>query len=88
MDLIPLDERGQLFISPPIDDWQPIEENGITAVNLNAHGQNITALRAAREVDDPEVAYRDSGSKREVTCPNRAWGDLQWRACAGHCSKS
>jgi Dual specificity phosphatase, catalytic domain len=32
MDLIPLDERGQLFISPSIDDWQPIEEHGITAV--------------------------------------------------------
>ena len=32
MDLIQLDERGQLFISPSIDDWQPIEDHGITAV--------------------------------------------------------
>jgi len=32
MDLIPLDERGQLFISPVIDDWQTIEDHGITAV--------------------------------------------------------
>jgi protein-tyrosine phosphatase len=32
MDLIPVDERGQLFISPAIDDWQPIEDHGITAV--------------------------------------------------------
>jgi hypothetical protein len=32
MDLIALDERGQLFISPSIDDWQPIEDHGITAV--------------------------------------------------------
>jgi protein-tyrosine phosphatase len=32
MDLIQLDERGQLFISPAIDDWQPIEDHGITAV--------------------------------------------------------
>jgi protein-tyrosine phosphatase len=32
MDLIPLDERGQLFISPSIDDWQLIEDHGITAV--------------------------------------------------------
>ena len=32
MDLIQLDERGQLFISPSIDDWRPIEDHGITAV--------------------------------------------------------
>ena len=32
MELIRLDERGQLFISPSIDDWQPIEHHGITAV--------------------------------------------------------
>jgi protein-tyrosine phosphatase len=32
MDLIQLDDRGQLFISPSIDDWQPIERHGITAV--------------------------------------------------------
>jgi len=32
MDLIPLDERGQLFISPSIDDWKLIEDHGITAV--------------------------------------------------------
>jgi len=32
MDLIPVDERGQLFISPSIDDWQLIEDHGITAV--------------------------------------------------------
>jgi protein-tyrosine phosphatase len=32
MDLIQLDERGQLFISPSIDNWQLIEDHGITAV--------------------------------------------------------
>ncbi len=32
MDLVPLDEHRQLFISPSIDDWKPIEEQGITAV--------------------------------------------------------
>ena len=32
MDLVQLDERGQLFISPSIDDWRPIEDHGITAV--------------------------------------------------------
>jgi len=32
MDLVPLDEQCQLFISPSIDDWQPIEDHGITAV--------------------------------------------------------
>src|ERR1700690_1870002 len=32
MDLIPLDEQRQLFISPSIDDWKPIEDQGITAV--------------------------------------------------------
>jgi protein-tyrosine phosphatase len=32
MDLVPLDEQRQLFISPSIDDWQPIEDHGITAV--------------------------------------------------------
>ncbi len=32
MDLVPLDEQRQLFISPSIDDWRPIEEHGITAV--------------------------------------------------------
>ncbi len=32
MDLIPIDGRGRLFISPAIDDWRPIEDHGITAV--------------------------------------------------------
>ena len=32
MDLVPLDEQCQLFISPSIDDWKPIEDYGITAV--------------------------------------------------------
>ena len=32
MDLVPLDERCQLFISPSIDEWKPIEDHGITAV--------------------------------------------------------
>jgi len=32
MDLVPLDEQDQLFISPSIDDWKPIEDHGITAV--------------------------------------------------------
>ena len=32
MDLVPLDEQRQLFISPSIDDWKPIEDYGITVV--------------------------------------------------------
>jgi protein-tyrosine phosphatase len=34
MDLVPLDEAGQLFLSPDIttDDWQTLERVGITAV--------------------------------------------------------
>jgi len=32
MNLTSLDERGQLFISPAIDDWRTIEDHGITAV--------------------------------------------------------
>jgi protein-tyrosine phosphatase len=32
MDLVPLDEKRQLFISPSIDDWKSIEDYGITAV--------------------------------------------------------
>jgi protein-tyrosine phosphatase len=32
MDLVALDEGRQLFLSPAIDDWGPIEEHGISAV--------------------------------------------------------
>ncbi|HXG12017.1 MAG TPA: dual specificity protein phosphatase [Gemmataceae bacterium] len=32
MDLIPLDERGRLFLSPDIDDWQALEAAGISAI--------------------------------------------------------
>jgi protein-tyrosine phosphatase len=32
MDLVPLDEQHQLFISPSIDEWKSIEDHGITAV--------------------------------------------------------
>ena len=32
MDLVPIDEQRQLFISPSIDEWKSIEEHGITAV--------------------------------------------------------
>jgi protein-tyrosine phosphatase len=32
MDLIALDDNCQLFLSPAIDDWQPIAEHGISAV--------------------------------------------------------
>jgi protein-tyrosine phosphatase len=32
MDLIALDEKGSLFLSPAIDDWKSIEDHSITAV--------------------------------------------------------
>jgi protein-tyrosine phosphatase len=32
MELIPVDEAQQLFISPEIDDWQPIMKHEITVV--------------------------------------------------------
>jgi hypothetical protein len=32
MDLVPLDEQRQLFISPKIDEWKSVEDQGITAV--------------------------------------------------------
>ncbi|MGB9471284.1 MAG: dual specificity protein phosphatase family protein [Candidatus Acidiferrum sp.] len=32
MDLVAVDEQCQLFISPSIDDWSSIEDQGITAV--------------------------------------------------------
>jgi protein-tyrosine phosphatase len=32
MDLIAVDERGRLFISPDIDDWAPLESVGITVI--------------------------------------------------------
>jgi protein-tyrosine phosphatase len=32
MDLVPLDEHRQLFISPSIDEWKSIEDHDITAV--------------------------------------------------------
>ena len=32
MDLFQIDDQGQLFISPDVDDWRPIAEQGITVV--------------------------------------------------------
>ncbi len=32
MDLVQLDDRGQLFLSPHIDDWRPLEAAGVSAV--------------------------------------------------------
>ena len=32
MDLIQLDDGGRLFISPDIDDWQAVEQLGISAI--------------------------------------------------------
>ncbi|MBZ5498469.1 MAG: dual specificity protein phosphatase family protein [Acidobacteriia bacterium] len=32
MELVPLDEGGRLYLSPAIDDWETIRNNGITAV--------------------------------------------------------
>jgi protein-tyrosine phosphatase len=32
MDIFQIDEQGQVFISPDIDDWQPVTVHGITAV--------------------------------------------------------
>ena len=32
MDLYPVDDRELLFISPDVDDWQPLQAAGITAV--------------------------------------------------------
>ena len=32
MDLVPLDEQRQLYISPSIDEWKLIEDHDITAV--------------------------------------------------------
>ena len=32
MEIFQVDEKGRLFISPEIDDWQPLEECGISVV--------------------------------------------------------
>ena len=32
MDLIALDDNCRLFLSPAIDDWQPITDHGISAI--------------------------------------------------------
>lgn len=32
MELFPIDKNSQLFISPDIDDWQPIIESGINVI--------------------------------------------------------
>ena len=32
MDLFQIDDQGQLFISPDVDDWRPIEEQKITVI--------------------------------------------------------
>ncbi len=32
MELIALDDSCRLFLSPAIDDWQPIEDHGISAI--------------------------------------------------------
>lgn len=32
MDIVQIDERGRLYLSPAIDDWQPLEKHEITAV--------------------------------------------------------
>jgi protein-tyrosine phosphatase len=32
MDIFQIDEQGQLFIGPDIDDWQPVTARGVTAV--------------------------------------------------------
>lgn len=38
MELFQIDEKGQLFISPDVDDWSPVTEHGITVVcDLDEH---------------------------------------------------
>ncbi len=32
MDLVALDDVGRLFLSPAIDDWAPIDQQGISAI--------------------------------------------------------
>jgi protein-tyrosine phosphatase len=32
MDIICLDEKGCLYLSPKIEDWEPVEKHGITVV--------------------------------------------------------
>jgi protein-tyrosine phosphatase len=32
MDLFQIDDEGQLFIAPDVDDWHPITEQGITII--------------------------------------------------------
>jgi protein-tyrosine phosphatase len=32
MDIVQVDEKGRLYLSPAIDDWQPLEKHEITAV--------------------------------------------------------
>ncbi len=32
MEIYQVDENGQLFISPDVDDWQPVIEHGITVI--------------------------------------------------------
>ena len=32
MDIFQIDDKGQLFLSPDIDDWNPVEKHNITVV--------------------------------------------------------
>ena len=32
MEIFNIDEAGQIYLSPAVDDWEPIESHGITAV--------------------------------------------------------
>jgi hypothetical protein len=32
MDVVQIDEKGCLFIAPDIDEWEPLDERGITAI--------------------------------------------------------
>ena len=43
MELFPIDKNGQLFISPDIDDWQPIIDNNI-AVIFDLDGESDTGI--------------------------------------------
>ena len=32
MEIVPIDKKGRLFVSPDIDDWTPITKNRISAI--------------------------------------------------------
>ena len=79
MDIVLLDDRGRLFLSPRIEEWEPLSEHGIS----------VAQTKLVKRALDYDTLIRPSeqaisGARALVIVPDAALENIAFAILGGH----